>query len=49
MNNDKIVHPSDDLVDDVYSNIEDNNSLYTLADNKLQLSSDLIDPNEANE
>ena len=56
MNDDKIAHPSDDLVDNVYSNIEDHkiqqeqtnhNSLYTLANNKLQLSSDLEDLNEA--
>ena len=55
MNDDKIVHPSDDLADDVYNNIDyhnvqqeqtNHNSLYTLADNELQLSSDLEDPNE---
>ena len=58
MNDDKIVHPSDDLADDVYNNIDyhnvqqeqtNHNSLYTLTDNKLQLSSDLEDPNEAND
>ena len=55
MNNDKVVHPSDHLVDDVYSNINHHNiqqeqtihnSLYTFANNKLQLSSDLEDPNK---
>ena len=44
MNNNKIVHPSDDLADDVYKNIDYHNvqqeqtihnSLYTLATNKL--------------
>ena len=49
MNDDEIVHSIDDLVDDVCSNIEDPNSLYTLANNKLQLSYDLEDLNEANE
>ena len=58
MNDNKIVHPSDDLVDDVYNNIHchsvqqeqtNHNSLYTLADNKLQLSSNLEDPNEADD
>ena len=49
INDNKTVHPSDDLADDVYNNIEDHNSLCTLADNKLQLSSDLEDLNEANE
>ena len=55
MNDDKMVHPSDDLADDMYNNIDhhnvqqeqtNHNSLYTLADNKLQLSSDLEDQNE---
>ena len=46
MHKDKTVHPSDNLADDVYNNIEDHTSLYTLADNKLQLSSDLKDPSE---
>ena len=58
MNNHKIVYPSDDLADDVYNNIDYHNvqqeqtihnSLYTLADQELQLSSDLEDPNEAND
>ena len=58
MNKDKIVHPSDDLAYDVYNNIDYqniqqeqtiNNSIYTLADNELQLSSDLEDPNEADD
>ena len=44
MNDDKIVHPSDNLADDVYNNIDyhngqqeqiKQNSLYTLADNEL--------------
>ena len=48
MNDSKIVHPNDDLADDVYINIEDHkiqqeqtnqNSLYSLANNELQLSS----------
>ena len=58
MNNNKIVHPSDDLADDVYNNINHynvqqeqtiHNSLYTIANNKLQLSSDLEDPNGADD
>ena len=58
MNDDKIAHPSDNLADDVYSNIEGHkiqqeqtnpNSLYTLTDNELQLSSHLEDPNKAND
>ena len=58
MNDDKIVHPSDDLADDVYNTIDYHNvqqeqtihnSLYTLADNKLQLSFDLEDLNEADD
>ena len=45
-------HSSNDLTDDMYNNIDhhnvdhkqtNHNSLYTLADNKLQLSSDLKD------
>ena len=59
MNNKKIVHPSDDLTDDDYSNIEDhktqqeqtirNNSFYTLVDDKLQSNSHLEDPNKTND
>ena len=58
MNDDKVVHPSDDLTYDLYNNIDyhnvqqeqtNHNSLYTLNDNELQLSSDLEDPNEAND
>ena len=58
MNNNKIVHSSDDLADDMCSNINyqdvqqeqiNYNSLYTLAENELQLSSDLEDPNEADD
>ena len=58
MNNNKIVHPSGDLADDMYNKIDYHNvqqkqtihnSLYTLAGNELQLGSDLEDPNEANE
>ena len=58
MNDDKIIHPSDDLVDGVYSNIEDHkiqyektnhNSLYTFSDIKVQISSDLEDPNGADD
>ena len=56
MNNDKIVHPSDDLADNICNNINyhnvqqektNHNSLYTLAINKLQLCSDLENLNEA--
>ena len=56
MNGNTIVHPSDGLTDDICSNINyhdvqqkqnNHSSLYTLADDKLQLSSDLEDPNEA--
>ena len=58
MNDDKVVHPNDDLTDDDYNNIEDHeiqqgqtnrNSFYTLVDNKLQSSSHLEDPNETND
>ena len=58
MNGNKIVHQSDDLADDVYNNIDYHNvqqeqtihnSLYTLTNNEFQLSSDLEDPNEAND
>ena len=58
MNNKEAVHPSDDLADDVYSNIDyynvqqeqtNHNSLYSLANNELQLNSDLEDPNEADD
>ena len=47
-------HSSDDITDDMYNNIDhhnvdqkhtNHNSLYTLADNKIQLSSDLEDHN----
>ena len=50
MNNNKIDHPSDDLADDVYNNIDYqnvqqeqtiHNSLYNIADNELQTSFDL--------
>ena len=55
MNDDKIVHPYDDLSDDMYNKIEDNkiqqeetnhNSFCTLFNNKLQLSYDLEDLNK---
>ena len=55
MNDDKMVHQSDDLADDIYNNIDrhnvqqeqtNRNNLYTLANNKLQFSSDLKDQNE---
>ena len=59
MNDEEVVYPSDDLIKDDYSNIEDheicykqtnqNNSCYTLVDNKLQLSSHLEDLNETND
>ena len=56
MNNNKMVHPSDDLADDMYNNIDhqnvqreqtNHNSLYTIGNNLLQSSSDLEDQNEA--
>ena len=52
MNDHIMNHSNNDLLDDMYSNIDLNNidqkqttndNLYTLADNKLQLSSDLED------
>ena len=58
MNDNKIVYPSDDLADDVHNKIDYHNvqqeqtihnSLYTIADNELQLSSNLEDPNEADD
>ena len=59
MNNKEVVHPSDDLKDDEYNNIEDhetqhkwtnqNNRYYTLVDNKLQSSSHLEDLNGTND
>ena len=54
----KIVYPSDDLADDVHNNIgyhnvqqqrNIHNNLYTLANNELQLSSDLDGPNGADD
>ena len=55
----KVVHPSGDLTDDDYSNIEDhetqhkqinqNNSFYTLVEDKLQPSPQLEDQNETND
>lgn len=56
MNDNEMNHPSDDLADDMYNNIDhqtiqqeqtNHNSLYTLADNELQSSSDLEDQNKA--
>ena len=58
INDNKVVHLSDALADDVYNNIDYHNvqqeqtihnSLYTLVDNELQLSSHLEDPNKAND
>ena len=58
MNKEKIVYPSDDLADDACNNIDYHNvqqehtihnSLHTIADNELQLSSDLEDPNEVDD
>ena len=59
MNNKTVVHPSGDLTNADYSNIEghkihqeqtiQNNRLYTIIDNKLQLSSHLEDPNKVND
>ena len=53
---DEIVDPSDDLADDMYNNIDhqtaqqkqtNHNSLYTLADDEIQSSSDLEEQNKA--
>ena len=59
MNNEEVIHPSDDLTDDNYRKIEDheiqheltnqNNSFYTLVENELQSSSHLEDPNKTND
>ena len=49
MDDDKMFYPCDDLADNIYSNIEDHNSLYTLAGKELQLSSNLEDPNIDND
>ena len=59
MNKEQVVHPSDDLTNDDYNNIEDhgthhqrtnqNNSFYTLVNNKLQSSSHLEEPNKTND
>ena len=58
MNDNKIVYPSDNLTNDVYSNTNYqnvqheqtiHNSFDTLANYKLQLSSDLEDPNGADD
>ena len=59
MNNIEAVHPSGDLTNDDYSNIEDydtqheranrNNNVYTLVEDKLQLSHQLKDPNKTND
>ena len=59
MNGKEVVHPSNDLIDDDYSNIEDhatqqkqtnrNNRFYTLVDNILQLRSHLENPNKIND
>ena len=57
--NEVVVYPSNDLIEDDYSNIESqdiqqeqskqNNSFYTLVDNKLQLSFHLEDPNKTDD
>mmetsp|Transcript_55032 Transcript_55032/g.61536 ORF Transcript_55032/g.61536 Transcript_55032/m.61536 type:complete len:406 (+) Transcript_55032:52-1269(+) len=56
MNDDEKVHPSDDQADNMYNNIDhqtaqqkqtNHNSLYTIANNEIQSSSDLEDQNEA--
>ena len=58
MNNDKVVYPSDNLTNDVYNNIDyqnvqqeqtTHNIIYTLTNQELQLSSDLEDPNGADD
>ena len=58
MNNDKILYPSDDLTDNVHNTIDyhnvwqeqtNYNSRYTLANNQLQLNSNLEDTNETND
>ena len=56
MNDDEIVHPSDDLADNMYKNKDhqtaqqkqtNHNSLYTLANNELQSNSNLEEQNDA--
>ena len=51
MSDNKIVYPSDNLTNDMYQNVQQkqttHNSLYTIVDHKLQLNSDLEDPNGA--
>ena len=56
MNDDTMVHPSDDLADDMYNKIDhqtvqqkqtNHNSFYTFIGNELQSSSDLEDQNKA--
>mmetsp|Transcript_38260 Transcript_38260/g.43175 ORF Transcript_38260/g.43175 Transcript_38260/m.43175 type:complete len:111 (-) Transcript_38260:36-368(-) len=59
MNDKEAVHPSGDLTNDDYSNIEDretqhkpanqNNNVYTLVKDKLQSSHQLEDQNETND
>ena len=58
LNDNKIVYPNDDLADDVHNNIDCHNvqqeqtihnSLYTVTNNKLQLSSDLENSNGADD
>ena len=59
MNNEETVHPSGDLTDDDYSNIENHktqhkrinkdNSVYTFVENELQLSPHLEVQNETND
>ena len=57
-NDNKVVHPSDDITADDYSNIEDRgiqqeqtnyNSVYTIVDNKLQSNCHLEDQNKTND
>ena len=58
MNNNKMVYPSDNISNDMYNNINyqnvqqeqtTHNGLYTLANHKLQLSSNQEDPNGADD
>ena len=58
MNNNKLFYSSDNLTNDMYSNTNHqniqqeqttHNSVYTLANYKLKLSSDLEDPNETDD
>ena len=47
MNNEEIGHPSDDITDDDYNNIEDHKTQHV--DNELQSNSHLEDTNKTND